>query len=249
MGSQSVTNFSAVRMKRIRALVKDYSPTGPKAQTQVREIGAAAVGTLGTTSAHLSAPSVGKKGSREKGGVSGASAPGRPTNEFLQALSSPSVATAISLILSFANELKKAEDPEKVYKKYEVGTETLRPLAKISAILTKAHSESLSSTQAETDSAFAAKDSIAKTIIDIVSRASPKTQAMDIGREKLAQIFKKTTREEIATAFMQNVASALINLVLDATRGPQSPARTAELKQKVREEFVPEFIERLKRGE
>ncbi len=247
MGSQSVTNFSEVRMKRIRSLVKDYSPKSSGAKTQAREIGAAAVGTLGPFSAKITPPATKRKKRGQGAGAAGGVAL-RPGNEFLQALSSPSVRDALELITSFADELKKARDPKKVYDKYDIGTEIQRPLGKISALLTKAHSDSLSATQAETDSAFAAKDAIAKTMIDVVSRAFPQTPAMDIDREKLAEAIKHTKREEIVTAFMENVVGALIDLVLDATRGKQPPAVTAELKQKVRKEFVPEFIEQLKRG-
>jgi len=248
MGSQSVTNFSEVRMKRIRSLVKDYSPKNSGAKTQAREIGAAAVGTLGTSSAKVTAPATTRRGRSGQGGGAGGGAALRPGNEFLQALSSPSVRDALGLITAFTDQLKKARDPKTIYEKYGIGAEIQRPLGRISAVLTKAHSDSLSSTQAETDSAFAAKGAIAKTMIDVVSRAFPKTEAIDIDREHLLEAFKHTRREELVTAFMENVAGALIDLVLDATRGKQSPALTAELKQKVREEFVPEFIEQLKRG-
>ena len=50
MGSQSVTNFSVVKMNRIRDLVKDYTPRSSGAGAQAAEIGAAAVGTLRSTS-------------------------------------------------------------------------------------------------------------------------------------------------------------------------------------------------------
>src|SRR6266498_2965449 len=212
MGSQSVTNFSEVRMKRIRSLVKDYSPKSSGAKTQAREIGAAAVGTLGPFSAKITPPATKRKKRGQGAGAAGGVAL-RPGNEFLQALSSPSVRDALELITSFADELKKARDPKKVYDKYDIGTEIQRPLGKISALLTKAHSDSLSATQAETDSAFAAKDAIAKTMIDVVSRAFPQTPAMDIDREKLAEAIKHTKREEIVTAFMENVVGALIDLV------------------------------------
>lgn len=241
MGSQSVTNFSNVRMKNIRAVMRDYySPKDSVTRTQAKDIGAAAV-ALG-----IKAPASprGQKG----GGGTGTGTALRPANEFLQALSSPSVSTAFGLITSFADALKKAKDPERVYKKYGLAAEVQRPLPEISAFLTKAHSDSLSAIQGETESAFAAKDAIAKTVIDVVSRAVPGAQAAEVDREKLAEVFKNASREEIATAFMRNVASALINLVIDATRGKLSTAQTAELKQKVREEFVPEFIEQIKKG-
>lgn len=251
MGSQSVTNFSAVRMKRIRDLVKDYSPQSRSAETQAREIGAAAVGTLEPARAPKPAPR--KKGTGAGAAGAGGEPPisvaGRPANEFLQALSSQSVKTAFDLIKSFSDALKKAKDPEQVYKKYGIPPDERQPFAIASALLTKAHSERLSATQAETESAFAAREAIPKTIIDVVSAAFPQeAEPAEVGRKKLADAFRRVPRDKIVTAFMENVTAALIDLVLDATRGSLSPSRIAEIKKRVRERFVPEFIQQLKEG-
>jgi hypothetical protein len=223
MGSQSVTNFSDLKKKRIRDLIKDYSSSSPqKATRQAREIGAAAVGTLGQG----------------------------PANEFLQALTSPRVEYAIDLIMSFADELKRAKNPERVYETYGVGPDTQQPLTKIISSLTQAHSESLSGKQAETELAFAARDAIPKTIIDVVSGAFPREkEAVEIDRKKFAEAFKRARREDIATAFMEHVAGSLISLVLDATRGSVRPEQMEEIKKRIRERFVPEFIEQIKKGE
>lgn len=223
MGSQSVTNFSDLKKKRIRDLIKDYSSSSPqKATRQASEIGAAAVGTLGQG----------------------------PANEFLQALTSRRVESAIDLIMSFANELKRAKNPERVYEKYGVGPDTEQPLTRISSFLTQAHSNSLSGTQAETELAFAAKDAISRTIIDVVSGAFPRQKDVaEIGRQKFVEAFKRVRREDIATAFMEHVAGSLIGLVLDATRGSVPPEQVEEIKKRIRERFVPEFIEQIKKGE
>ena len=221
MGSQSVTDFSAAKKKHIRELVRDYSPASPRGKIQASKIGAAAVGTLATSRA----------------------------NEFLQALTSRSVETAMSRILSLARELKEAEDPEQVYLKYGVEAKTPRPLTKIITSLSKAHLDSLSATQAETDSAFATKDAIPKTLIDIVSTAlSEEAEPTEVDRDKLTKAFRKVRPEKIVSAFLENVASALIDMVLDSTRGSLRPADMAKLKERIREHYVPKFIGDLKKG-
>jgi hypothetical protein len=221
MGSQNVTDFSGAKKKRIRKLLESYSPRSLKAEKQAADIGAAAAGILGAG----------------KG------------NEFLQALSSRSVEAAANLMMSLAKDLKTARDLGGVYKKYGVGSDVREPSTIVSAFLTKELSDRLTRNQEDTESAFAAKDAISKTIVDVMSRAFPsETEPAEVGREKFAEAFRKVSRDEIATAFMHNVTSALINSVLDATRGSLSPAHMAELKQRIRERIVPDLIERLARG-
>jgi hypothetical protein len=214
VGSQSVTDFSKAKKDRIRDLIKEYSPETAKGKGMAAEIGAAAVGTLA------------------KG----------PTNEFLQAISSPSVETALGLIITLADRLR--EDPSGLYE--EIGVTAPEPLGFVSAFLTRAHTDRLSANQAETESAFAAKDAIPKTIIDVVSRAFPhEKEPVEINRKKFAQAFQKVEQKEIVKAFMRNVAAGLIDQVLDATRGRFSPGVMAELKRRIREDYVPEFVEQL----
>src|SRR2546423_3270709 len=138
MGSQSVTNFSAARKKKIGQLIKDYYAPSPNVRPRPSEIGAAAIGTLGQESAKSK----------------------RPANEFLQALSSPSVAAAIELIMSLTKKMKRAKDVERVYKEFEVDPKTEQPLTELSARLLTKLKDKLSATQRETDFAFAAKDAI-----------------------------------------------------------------------------------------
>lgn len=221
MGSQSVTDFSAAKKKRIRELIKDYSPESPRAGEQASQIGAAAAAA----------------GTSGKG----------PRNEFWQALSSPSVETALGLIMSLADELN--EDPERVYEKFRIGDEIQKPVPYVSVALSRVLWDILSKTQTETESAFAAKDAIPKTIIDVISRAFPREEEpVEIDRQKFVQAFKKVPREKIVTDFLRNAASALIDQVLDASRGRLSPDQLREVKQSVREHFVPKFIEQLMRG-
>lgn len=217
MGSQSVTNFSAVRMKRIHDLVRDYSP-GTGVAGQAKRIGEAAVGTLG------------------KG----------PTHGFAQTLSNPSIETALALLMTLKREMEK--NPEALYRASGVGVKR-PPVLGISAFLKKAHAGLLTKSQAQTDSAFAANDAIPKTIIDVVSeKVTGKKEPIDVDPKKFAEVFQGTTQQEITTAFMENVTAALIDLVLDATRGRLPPRRVNEIKEKIREHFVPEFIEQLMGG-
>lgn len=248
MGSQSVTNFSAIRMERIRQSVRGYSPKSPDAEAQVRRIGEAAVGTLVTTEpSRVPSPKSRAKG-KGRGGAGGgraASAAGLPANEFLQALTSPSVEAALDLITELASEVEAAEDPEEVYAKYKVKPGLDQPLGRLTAALTKAFSDTLSETQAETESAFAARDAIFKTIVDVVSAAFPnEREPVEVDRDKLIKAIRQVPRREVVIAYMENVAAALINMVLAATRS-LPPAQTEEIKRKIRKGFVPELIQQL----
>lgn len=219
MGSQSVTDFSAAKKKRIQRLIRSYSPSSSKVGKQVLDIGTAAVGTLGTGTA----------------------------NEFLQAMSSSSAVTALRLILSLWKELKEAADSQKVLREYGVGPEIRQPFSAVSASLTTRLSDQLSASQEETESTFAAKDAIPKTIADVVSTAfHRKRKHVEVDREKFVEAFRRTTPDKIATAFYENVVSALVNLVLDASRGRVPPGRIAELKQRIRKRFVPKFVQDIK---
>lgn len=241
MGSQSVTNFSEVRMKRIQSLVKDYSPKSSKAPDQVAEIGKAAI-TLGASSPAIPKKrrAKGRKGKGE-GGIA-ATIGSRPANEFLQALSSRSVETALGLILYLADELKR--QPDEAYQKYEVSE---RPLGSLGNVLATAFENMLSKSQEKTDASFAVKEAIPKTMIDIISRAFPRErEPADVDRKKFAEAFSKVDREDVITAFLENVAGSLINQVIEATRGSLSPRRVEEVKQKVRQDFVPKIIQDFK---
>jgi len=221
MGSQSVSDFSPTKKKRIRELMEGYSFDSPTAETEASKIGAAAVGTLGRDT----------------------------TNEFLQALSSLSVETALRLIKRLAEDLKSKEDLQEKYKSYGVGPKVQKPLLTVSRFLVKEHSDRLSAIQARTDSAFAAVDAISRTIIDVVSHAFPQEkEPVEVNREKFAKAFEETKLEDVYTAFVENVAGALINRALDSTRVSLSPALVSDIKQKIRKHFVPEFVEKLRKG-
>lgn len=247
MGSQSVTNFSVVKMNRIRDLVKDYTPRSSGAGAQAAEIGAAAVGTLRSTSLKVPISPAKQKSPAGKGagppGARKATTP--PTSEFDNALKSRSVEVGLSLILTMVEQLKK--DPESVFEE-SGAARGLPPVVGICVFLKKAHSGILTKAQIQTESAFAANEAISKTIIDVVSRAFPREkEVVEIDWEKLAKAFKIVPQGEIITAYLENVAAALIDLVLDATRGRIPPARVDKIKQSVREHFVPEFVARIKR--
>lgn len=236
MGSQSVINFSEVRMNRIQRLVKDYSPQSPKAAELAREIGVAAL----PPSEKSAAPTKGKKAGAGEGGML---ATGQPTNSFLQALSSPTVETAVGLLVYLIDELKK--NPKGAFKKY--GISESDPVGNIGRIARSAYENELSKSQAETDISFAAKDAIPQTIIDAVSKALPREkEPAEVDRDRLAKAFKRVDREDVVTAFLENVVSAFISQALDAARGPIPQSRVDQVKQNIRERFVPKFIEEFK---
>lgn len=240
MGSQSVINFSTVRMNRIQNLVKDYSPQSPKAGAQAREIGAAAIGTS-APSPETAAPAKGKK--KSGAGEGGATVVGRPTNSFLQALSSPTVETAVGILVYLVNELEK--NPKKFYEKYGISEND--PVGNIGRVARSAYENELSKSQAETDLSFAAKDAIPQAIIDAVARAFPREkEPADVDRKRLAEAFKRVNREDVITTFLENVASGLINQALDASRGSLPKSRIELVKRNIRERFVPEFIKEFK---
>jgi hypothetical protein len=246
MGSQSVTNFSEVRMKKIRSLVRDYSDTGADAPTRARQIGAAAVGAVTGAPAEV-VPRKTKKRKRKggEGGATGAAETLKPTNEFLQALTSHRVKEAIDLFMDFANELQQAKDPETVYAQYGIRLDAKEPLNAASGVLGIKLSEKLGP-QAKTDLGFAGQDAITKTVIDVVRTRFPQeSNPAKIDRKRFAQAFKDLGPGKVLTLFLQNVASALVNLALDATRTRLSKPEMERVKQKVREEFIPEFIEQL----
>ena len=241
MGSQSVINFSTVRMNRIQNLVKDYSPQSPQAATQAWAIGAAAIGAP-APSAEPAAPPKAKK--KRGAGEGGAAAVGRPTNSFLQALSSPTVATAVGILAFLVDQLER--NPVKFYEEYGISED--HPVSNIGRVARSAYENELSKSQAETDLSFAAKDAIPQAIIDAVARAFPREKdPAEVDRKRLAQAFKLVDREDVVTAFLENVASALINQALDAARGPLPKKRVDLVKQDIRERFVPKFIEEFKR--
>jgi len=232
MGSQSVTDFSLVKMNRVRNLIKDYSPHSAGAVDQAREIGDAAVGTLRDMAGKVR-------------GVTGAGAAlTTPVSQFKLAFESQSVDTGLGLLLTLAEQLKR--DPNRVFEKSGVGDRT-QPVARLSAFLRDAHTGILTKSQAETESAFAAYEAIPKTIIDVISRAFPREkEPVEVDREKLTKALTKVSREDIVNTYLENVAAALINLVLDATRSRVPPARVEELKEKIREHYVPKLVARLK---
>jgi|ERR1051325_4033112 hypothetical protein len=245
MGSQSVTNFSEVRMKNIRRLVKDYSTKST--ETIAKQIGSAAVGAITGSSSEVSVPRK-KKKSKRKGSESGGTGAVQPTNEFLQALTSHRVEEAIDLFMEFAKDFQEAEEPETVYAKYGIRDDAKEPLKALSVALGVNLAEKLGP-QAKTDLGFAGQDAITKTIIDVVRKKIPKElDPAKVDRKQLARAFKELGPVLIFNLFMQNVAGALVNLVLDASRTRLSKAEMEQVKQKVREEFIPGFIEQLKSG-
>jgi|GEM_PF-2721517 len=247
MGSQSVTNFSTVKMNRIRNLIRDYSPRSSEAADQAERIGAVAVGTLRSISKEIPGSSAKEKSKGREG--AGASGVGKvtpePTSDFEKTLKSLSVEAGLRLILTMIERLKK--DPERVYR--ESGAPARHPVVGLSAFLRKMHEGILTKAQIQTESAFAANEAIPKTIIKVVSEEFPgEKEGADIDWTRVVEALKRTPKEKIVSAYYENVIAALIDLVLDATRGRIPPAHVETVKQSVREHFVPKLIAGIKPG-
>lgn len=238
MGSQSVTNFTTVKMNRIRDLVKSYSPRGSQAAEQAVEIGAAAVGTLRT------AP----RKQRSEAGVGGPPSAvvkaTPPTSEFEKALNSESVKAGLSLIFTLIDQLKK--DPEKIHRESAV-VESRHPVVGISVFLKKMHESILTKAQLQTESAFAANEALPRTIIEVVSQQGPHgKEPVDVDWKSLVKALEGSPPDRIVKTYLENVASGLIDLVLDASRGRIPPDHIEKVKRSVREHFVPDLIARTK---
>jgi len=247
MGSQSVTNFPMLKMTRIQSLVKDYGPRRVDAETRAIKIGEAAVGTLQAAS-----NAVAELASKPKRTTQGASGTGiatttkaQPTSDFNQTLMSRSVNEGLGLILTLVQQMKK--NPRQVFE--DSGAAHGRyPIVDIGAFLKNAHSGLLTQAQTLTESAFAANEALPKTIFDIVSRKYPgEKELVDVGRKKIEKALRSVSSNDIVTAYYENVAAGLIDLVLDASRGEIPPAQIDRVKKSVRDHFIPKLISKVKR--
>jgi hypothetical protein len=233
-------------MNRIRNLVRDYSPRSSEAADQAEMIGAVAVGTL-RSSKDISASSAREKSKGREGG--GASVVRKvttePTSDFEKTLKSLSVEAGLRLILTMIEHLRK--DPERVFR--ESGAPARHPVVGISAFLRKMHEGILTKAQIQTESAFAANEAIPRTLIKVVSdKFEGEKEGADVDWPRLVEALKETPKEKIVRVYYENVIGALIDLVLDATRGRIPPTQVETVKQSVREHFVPKLIAGIKLG-
>jgi hypothetical protein len=193
MGSQNVTNFAKVNMDRIRKAVKPYATEVPDAG-QAWTAAATAIGPL------------------------------TKTHPFVKTLSGKGVENALDLLISLAEDLRRAKETkglERVLQKHNVDPKVQKPLLRLTAEMTKSLSDRLSSRQEESDSAFAGKDAISKTVIDVLAMSMPRDKVDSASPQQISNAFKKVGPREVAEIFFRNVFSSLVGLALDASRVPQ----------------------------
>jgi hypothetical protein len=168
-----------------------------------------------------------------------------PSTSYVRNLTSPSVRQASDLLQSLAAELKSSRTPDgidKVFQRYGVGPEVERPAVKLAAGLQKAWSERILATSAESPSAFATRDALPRTTLDIVSAALPRGQeAADASRREVVKAFRKAPSDRLVSAFARNVLTSLIRTGLTAARGRITRELVEALIPRVREGLATEL--------
>jgi hypothetical protein len=219
MGSQSVTNFSAAKKKRIQLGLRAYQPDSPEARQQALFAGAAAVG-----------------------------GPFTKTNPIVQALGSASVESGQVLLLSLAGALKEARRPEQIteiLQAFQVSPDHPRPVGALAAGLRTRLEETLTSTQQKGDSAPAAEDAITQTLLDAVELAGrPERAAAEVSAEELVQALCRLPEWKLAGLYLTNTTTSLIGSRLAAARGEETPPEiVASLKDAIRDTYVGPIIQ------
>jgi hypothetical protein len=215
MGSQSVTNFSEAKKRRIQAEIRAYNPRSEDAGQLAMSAATAAIG------------------------------PFTKTSSFVQSLGSPSIKTGLELLLSLADSLRgKPAAVEEALRQYNVSPQHPRPYAALAAGLTQALAEILSSAQKETASASAARDSLAQTLSDLL-REERSVEADEASPQDIARALGGVASTKLAERFIDNAISSLVSQSLDAAREAASeelsPEKLAALKLEIRQTFAPEL--------
>lgn len=205
MGSQNVTNFAKVHMLRSRNALKSFAAETPTAKEAWTAV-TTAIGPL--TKSH----------------------------PFVKAVSSKGYETTLDLLLSLAEDLRKAKQPkdlEEVMRKHKVDPQVQKPLQRLSSRMTEQLSGLLVSRHEESDAAFAAKDAVAKTLIDVLSKSISREKVESASPQHIAKAFQKIGRDALAQIFFKNVLSSLMMLYLDASKVPRP----------IQEKVIPAIID------
>jgi len=193
MGSQSVTNFTRAKTK----------------QAELRE----AIKQYANVSP---VPEMAWKAAATAIG------PLNKSNPFIQGLSSASVERALDLLISLAEDFRKAKGRkslDEVLNKHNVDPKTHEPLPPlISAEVTKKLGEILSASSGKTDPATAAQDAITRTVVDVVAEIVPRNKVNAVSPEQIARAFAKVGDRGLTQIFVKNILSSLMGLSLDAVR-------------------------------
>lgn len=154
---------------------------------------------------------------RVSAAVGAAIGPLNKSNPFVQCLSSPSVKNGLGLLVTLGKNFQTL-DPENALEEYEVDVDAPQPLFSLIARMTEGLAKELTATQEETDSAFAARDAITRTIIDAVSESAGEERIARASPADISKAFKALDSEKLATMFFENLISSLLSLTLDAAR-------------------------------
>lgn len=213
MGSQRVTNFSQAKKNRIQAVIRAFDPQSKQADQMAMSAAATTIG------------------------------PFTRTNSFVQSLASPSIEEGLRLLLSLAEsarETKTAVESQEILAAYGVSPQNRRPYAALAASLTQSLSETLTSTQQNTESAIAANDSLSQTVLDLLGE-NRGGEAAEASPEEVTDAFRRIPPVDLAKRFIDNAIDSLIGQSLDAVREEDSPEKVAALKEEIRKEFTPKL--------
>jgi hypothetical protein len=172
------------------------------------------------------------------------------SNSFVQCLASESVENALKSVISLSNGFKY-RDPNLIFEEYGVDPGSRRPLTEFAERLTRSLSESLTTTQNESDSTFAAKDALSRTLIDVVAKSVPREEAVSASSGQFAAALRGLPARDIGTLFFQNLISSLLRMSLDAARGRVPREEVEDVAERVREDLAARLgreIENLARG-
>lgn len=220
MGSQSVTDFSAARKKRIQTGILRFDPDARQAPSQARQAGLAAMGSLA------------------------------PTSSFVQALTSVSVDVAAKTLAGFVTGLKESSRSERrteeVLSEYGVRRTDQKPYAALVAGLRRKLGEDLNASSKKSEAMPAAEDAIGRTILDVIARRLPeKSEPSDVGRKELVYAIRRTPTTQFSGAFLENVITSLLRQAFDAAREEIPRARIEALVKEVESALAKKLATRL----
>ena len=216
MGSQSVTNFSGAKKRRIQSGIRDYAPGGPQSASLAGAAGAAAIGSFAKSSS------------------------------FTKALTSASVKAAAKNLNDLTESLKATRSLTKIDRilaEFGVRPGEKKPYTALAAGLRTALAAELNSTQRKSEAAAAASDAISTTVLDLIARKLPewKEKASEVSREELVKAIRGTSLPIISRVFLENLISSLLDQTLDAARERATPAKVNVLKKEVHRELAPKL--------
>lgn len=194
MGSQSVTDFSAARKKRIQTGIGSFDPEAHRAPSQAREAGIAAMGSAA------------------------------PTSHFVQALTSASVDVAAKTLGALVEALKDRPRTEQavneVLASYGVGEKDRQPYTSLVNGLRRKLQEDLNASSMKSEAKPAAEDAMGKTILDVLSsRLAKRKEPVEASRRELVEAIRRTPESRFSTLYLENVITSLLRQTFDAARG------------------------------